>query len=150
MFHKQTTATVIGHDKCQNVDTDHLRSELIHLINSGVTTFISGGTGGFDRLCAHMIHDLKATFPHIRSYIIIPYLDQRIFEPTYFDGSEFPECLEAVPYRFRISRRNRYMADNAAYALCYVTHDYGGAAQTYRYAKNHGVSIIDIKERQQP
>ena len=149
MMEKQTTATVIGHNECYDVDTDHLRAELIHLINSGITTFISGGTGGFDRLCARMIYDLKKTFPHIRSYIIIPYLDQKIFEPSYFDGSEFPECLEAVPYRFRISRRNRWMADNSAYAVCYVNRSFGGAAQTYRYAKNHGVHIIDIKKRQQ-
>ncbi|MBQ8194325.1 MAG: DUF1273 family protein [Oscillospiraceae bacterium] len=150
MYNKQTTATVIGHNECRDVDTDHLRAELIQLINSGVTTFISGGTGGFDRLCARMIHELKKSFPHIRSYIVIPYLDQKIFEPSCFDGSEFPECLETVPYRYRISHRNRWMADNAAYAVCYVTHSYGGAAQTYRYAKNHNLCIIDIKKRQQP
>lgn len=149
MYEKQTTATIIGHNECYDVDTDHLRTELIHLINSGVITFISGGTGGFDRLCARMIHELKKTFPHIRSYIIIPYLDQKIFEPSYFDGSEFPECLESVPYRFRICRRNRWMADNSAYAVCYVCRNFGGAAQTYRYAKKHSIQIIDIKKRQQ-
>ena len=146
---KQTTATVIGHNECSDVDTEHLRSELIKLIDSGVTTFISGGTGGFDRLCARVIHDLKKTFPHIRSYIVIPYLDQKIFEPSYFDGSEFPECLESVPYRFRISHRNRYMVQNAAYAVCFVTHGFGGAAKTYRYATNQGLHIIDINKRQQ-
>ena len=150
MFNKETTATVIGHDKCDDADRDQLRSELIRLIRCGVTTFVTGGTGGFDRLCAHMIHDLKKDFPEVRSYIIIPYIDQRIFEPSYFDGSEFPECLEAVPYRFRISHRNRWMVQHSAYGVCFVTHSFGGAAQTYSYAQKNGLNIIDIKKRQQP
>lgn len=148
---KETTATIIGHSECSDVDTDHLRSELIKLINSGVTTFLSGGTGGFDRLCARIIYDLKKTYPHIHSCIVIPYLDHKIFEPSYFDSSEFPECLESVPYRFRISHRNRYMVQNSSWAVCFVRRSYGGASATYRYAGNQGLRIIDIKsKRQQP
>lgn len=148
MFMKEKTATIIGHDDCSGIDDEHLRAELAKLAESGVTTFLSGGYGGFDRLCARRIYELKPRYPHIRSIIVIPYLDHKIFAPELFDGSEFPECLEGVPYRFRISHRNRYMVECAAHAVCFVTRSFGGAARTYRYAQNQGLNIIDINKRQ--
>ncbi len=88
---------------------------------------------------------MKKQFPHVRSYIVIPYLNYRIFNPSLFDASDYPECLESVPYRFRICHRNRYMVKISHYAVCYVHHDYGGAAQTYKYAQKQGLKIINIK-----
>ncbi len=147
---KEKTATFIGHNKCYDIDTEQLSFEIARLIDNGVTTFLSGGYGGFDRLCANMVYKLKKEQSlNINNIIIIPYLEHRIFAPELFDRSEFPESLEKILYKFRIIHRNRYMVDNSDYAICYVFRSYGGAAQTYDYAKRRGLHIIDIKKRQQ-
>ncbi|MBS5655892.1 MAG: hypothetical protein KHW98_04200 [Firmicutes bacterium] len=37
--------------------------------------------------------------------------------------------------------------DNSAYALCYVTHDWGGAAQTLKKAVKKGLTVINLGEK---
>lgn len=54
----------------------------------------------------------------------------------------FPEGLELVPRRFAITHRNRWMVDQADYVVAYVDHNYGGAAQTLKYAKGKGTKQI--------
>lgn len=36
------------------------------------------------------------------------------------------------------------MVDHAAYALCYVTHRWGGAAKTYEKAVKQGLKMINL------
>lgn len=144
---KETTAVFIGHSHCYTLDTADLEATIISLIKNGVTTFLSGGMGEFDRKCAGIVHRLKPRYPHIISCIVIPYLDYKIFNKELFDCSEFPEGLETVPYRAKIIRRNSCMVDMAQSAVCFVTHGYGGAAQTYAYAKRKKLSIINIKSK---
>lgn len=141
---KEATAVFIGHNDCYGIDREYLKREIEHLINSGVELFLSGGMGGFDMLCAHIIYDLKTKYPHIKSVIVIPYLDFSIFNEALFDNSEFPECLEGVPKRAAIPRRNQYMVQNARYAVCYVRRSYGGAANSYSYAMKKGCKMIEI------
>ena len=38
------------------------------------------------------------------------------------------------------------MVDNSAYAITYVTHPWGGAAQTLEYAKKRGLYIINAAD----
>ena len=42
----------------------------------------------------------------------------------------YPEGFEKYHFKAAIPARNRYLVDNSAYAICYVTHDWGGAAKT--------------------
>lgn len=146
---KEFTAVLIGHNDCLDIDKEQLEIEIINLIQRGVTLFMSGDMGGFDRLCARMVYNLKKQYPDIRSIIVIPYLNFKIFDESLFDESDFPECLEHVPYRAKVIRRKQYMADNAAFAVCYVNYSFGGAARTLEYAQSHGCEIIKIKNRQQ-
>ena len=146
---KEKTAVFIGHSDCCGVDKEQLEMEIIKLIQRGVRCFLSGGMGGFDRLCARMIYNLKKRYPDTRNVIVIPYPNFKVFEPVLFDESEYPECLALVPYRAKTIRRNQFMVDNAAYAVCYVNYGFGGAAKTLEYAIRHGCEIIKIKNRQQ-
>ncbi len=146
---KEKTAVFIGHSECLDVDKEQLEQEIIKLINRGVRSFLSGGMGGFDRLCARTVYSLKKRYPDIRNIIVIPYLNFKVFEPALFDASEYPECVAAAPYRAKIIKRNRFMADSAAYAVCYVNYGFGGAAKTLEYAVKHDCEIIKIKNRQQ-
>lgn len=62
-------------------------------------------------------------------------------------GTIYPEGFEKYHFKAAIPARNRYLVDNSAYAICYVTHDWGGAAKTYQRAVKKGLTIIKLGER---
>ncbi len=144
---KENTATFIGHSECYGVDKEQVRAEIIKLIEKGVTDFISGGMGSFDWMCAHVVYDLKKIYPHISNYLVIPYLTFNIREKEYFDSIVYPEGFEKYHFKAAIPARNKYLIDNSAYALCYITHDWGGAAKTYERAKKKGLTVINIGDK---
>ncbi len=47
----------------------------------------------------------------------------------------YPALLEAVPYKWVISKLNRMMVDQAGFVIAYVIHSWGGAAATLAYAQ---------------
>ena len=104
--------------------------------------------GGFDWMYAHIVFDLKKKYPQIRNYLVIPYLSFNIRKPKYFDSVIYPEGFEKYHFKAAIPARNRYLIDNSAYAICYVTHGWGGAAQTFERAKKKGLEIINLGTRQ--
>ena len=144
---KEATATFIGHKECYGVHAEDVRREVEKLIASGVTDFLNGGMVGFDWMCARVVFDLRKSYPQIRNYLVIPYLTFNIAEPKYFDDIIYPEGFEKYHFKAAIPARNRYLVDNAAYALCYVTHGWGGAAQTLERAQKKGLTIINLGER---
>lgn len=145
---KDRTATFIGHSECYGIDEGQVRREISKLIENGVTDFISGGMGNFDWMCARIVFDLKKKYPQIRNYLVIPYLSFNIRDPKYFDSVVYPEGFEKYHFKAAIPARNRYLIDNSSYAICYVTHGWGEAAQTLERAKKKGHAIINLGERQ--
>lgn len=144
---KVCTATFIGHSDCNGVNDDELRQEIIHLIEKGVTEFLNGGMGGFDWKCARMVAQLKKRYPYIKSYLVIPYLSFRILDRSLFDSIIYPDGFEKYHFKAAIPARNRYLVEHASYAICYVTHGWGGAAQTYARAVKNGLAVINLKGR---
>ena len=144
---KEQTATFIGHKECYGVSSDQVREEIIKLIENGVTDFLSGGMGSFDWMCARIIFELKKAYPHIHNYLVIPYLTFNILEEKYFDSIIYPEGFEKYHFKSAIPARNKYLVDNSAYAICYVTHGWGGAAQTFEKAVKKGLTIINLGEK---
>ena len=140
----QTTATFIGHKECHGIDETRVRDEIIRLIESGVTEFLNGGMGAFDLLCARIVHELKSEYPHVRCTLVIPYLTFKIQGEKYFDAILYPEGFEKYHFKAAIPQRNKYLIKNSAHALCYVTHDWGGAAKTYEMAIKAGLDIVNI------
>ena len=117
---------------------------IINLINKGVTVFMSGGQGGFDRMCAGCVHRLKKQYPDIINCLVIPYLTFTVFDKNIFDDIIYPEGFEKYHFKAAIPARNRYMVDNAAFAICYVNHGWGGAAQTYERAIKKKLNVINL------
>ena len=144
---KEQTATFIGHKECYGVSSEKVREEIIKLIENGVTDFLSGGMGSFDWMCARIIFELKKAYPHIHNYLVIPYLTFNILEEKYFDSIIYPEGFEKYHFKSAIPARNKYLVDNSAYAICYVTHGWGGAAQTFEKAVKKGLTIINLGEK---
>lgn len=102
------------------------------LIQQGATTFYLGGYGAFDSLAASVLRELKKGYPQIELILVLAYLNAERNTSGY-DSTVYPP-LEAVPRRFAITHRNRWMVDVADVVVAYVLHDWGGAATTLRYA----------------
>lgn len=66
----ETTATFIGHNECFGLSAEKLKNTIRELIKKGVTDFLSGGQGGFDRLCGRCVYELKKEYPHINNYVL--------------------------------------------------------------------------------
>lgn len=144
---KEQTASFIGHKECYGVSSEQVCEEIIKLIENGVTDFLSGGMGSFDWMCARIVFELKKIYPHIHNYLVIPYLTFTILEEKYFDSIIYPEGFEKYHFKSAIPARNKYLVDNSAYAICYVTHNWGGAAQTFEKAVKKGLTVINLGEK---
>ena len=143
---KNNTAIFIGHRDCFGLDVERLKSTVESLIAKGITEFISGGMGEFDRISARVVFDLKQKYPHIKNNLMIPYFDFKIFNKELFDEIILPEGIEFLPAKLKIVYRNHEMVDNSQYAVCFVNHQTGGAASTYRYAVRNDLEIINLAE----
>lgn len=141
---KEKTATFIGHKECYGICFEQVYDEIEKLIKSGVVEYLNGGMGSFDWMCARAVHRLKEKYPYITNCLVIPYLTFNIAEKEYFDSIIYPEGFERYHFKAAIPARNRYLVDHASFALCYVTHGWGGAAQTYERACKKGLSIINL------
>lgn len=114
------------------------------LISEGASKFLLGGYGGFDALAARAVSRAKKDNPGLESVLVIPYLDRK-YNADLYDRTLYPE-LEQVPRRYAVLKRNEYMVDASDVVLAYVTHDWGGAAQTVKYARRKKKRIIMLNE----
>ena len=137
------TVAFCGHRNIANPEIvkEWLRQVVDQLIDNGADTFYLGGYGQFDSLASAVIRDLKQQHPHIRSVLVLPYLDRQ-YPLKRYDETLYPP-IETVPRRFAISRRNEYMIDESDVVVAYVLHSFGGAYTTRQYAKREGKIIID-------
>lgn len=138
------TAVFIGHSECYGLSKEELRKTIIRCIDKGVTYFLSGGQGGFDRLCANTVYGLKKDYPHIKNILVIPYLSFNVFDKELFDEIIFPDNFEKYSFKAAIPQRNKYMVKKSSVAICYVNHGWGNAVNTYNYAKNKKLKIINL------
>ena len=90
---------------------DKLKREIEKLISDGADEFFLGGYGQFDTLCAVAVKELKETYPHINSVLVIPYLE-RSYNTYLYDETLYPP-IEDIPKRYAIIKRNEYMVDKS-------------------------------------
>ena len=114
-------------------------------IQNGADTFYLGGYGHFDYMAAQVVWELKKQYPHIKSILVLAYLNREV-DMRYYDGTTYPP-LENTPMRYAISRRNEWMTAQADTVIAYVTHGWGGAAQTLQFAKRKHKRIINLGEK---
>ncbi len=138
--------TFCGHKEVadrENVEA-WLYSVCSDLIAHGADEFYLGGYGGFDHMCAAVLHKLKKEHAHIRLILVLPYLNSGMSADGY-DETLYPP-LESVPKRYAISRRNEWMARESDAIIAYVTHSWGGAAKTLEYARSKKKRVLLYEE----
>ena len=60
------------------------------------------------------------------------------------EHSILPEGIEAVPRRFAINYRNKWMLTKSDIVVTYVTRNFGGAAQFKELAEKKGANIVTL------
>lgn len=142
---REHTCCFIGHSERYGLSSERMRTAIENLIGCGVTDFLCGGMGNFDWMCARLTYEQKKKYPNIRCGLIIPYLTFRVLEPKYFDSVVYPEGFEKYHFKAAIVARNRYLVNQSAYALCYVTHSWGSTAKIYVRACRKGLSAVNFR-----
>ncbi len=130
----------IGHSKIYAGVTYDQVAEAVerHITEYGVTDFLVGNYGQFDRMAARAVKAAKARHPDIHLYLMLPYrpeLGRPLPDREGFDNFVYPQEMEGVPHKFAIPRLNRLMVDDADYAIAYVRFTWGGAYATLEYAR---------------
>ena len=117
-----------------------------HIVEFGVTEFIVGHYGGFDRMAAKAVIDAKIGHPEITLSMLIPYhpSEQPVELPAGFDNTFYPPGMEMVPRRLAIVRANRYMIDHADHLIAYVWHPGSNARKLVEYAQRKKISITNL------
>ena len=107
-----------------------------HITEHGVTEFVVGHYGGFDRLAASAVREAKKRHPEITLTLLLPYHphDQFIPVPEGFDGTFYPPGMETVPKRAAIVRANRYMLEHSSCLIAYVSHPSSGSREVLEAA----------------
>ena len=122
-----------------------------HIVEYGVTEFIVGHYGGFDRLSASAVKAAKQFYPDVKLILLLPYhtAERPIPTPDGFDGTFYPPGMESVPRKVAIVRANRYVVDHVDYLIAYAWHPASNARELLEYAKRREkrdlISITSIK-----
>lgn len=138
----EVKVTFCGHSEITQPETvlDWLRNVVRRLIAEGADVFFLGDYGAFDRMAAEVIREEKVTNTNLEMVLVLPYLNSNL-DASGYDCSVYPP-LESVPPRFAVSRRNRWMVEQADAVVACVTHNWGGAARTLDYAKQKQKEIF--------
>jgi len=133
------TCCFIGHSKISEDIAASLDAAVErHITEYGVTDFLVGNYGQFDRMSASAVKRAKAQHPNVRLCLMLPYLPEMgrpLPDREGYDDFIYPAGMENVPYRLAIPRLNRIMVQDSDYVIAYVTHSWGGAATTLEQAE---------------
>lgn len=119
-----------------------------HIVQHGVTEFLVGQYGAFDRMAAKAVIQLKEKYPEVVLVLLLPYHpgEKKVVLPDGFDGSLYPEGQETVPKRLAIVRANQYAVKHSGYLIAYAWQPGSNAKKIVESVKsNVHVSLINIR-----
>ena len=141
------TCFFIGHRDAPESIYDRLLSAVErHISEYGVTDFVVGRYGNFDRLAVRAVIEAKQHYSEVSLTLLMPYY-RTDAEPLSdgFDGSLFPDGLETVPKRAAILRANQYMIHHCDYLIAYDAGHIGNTQKLVAEAeRREGLHIVNI------
>jgi len=143
-----------GHSKIYSSEKlfKNVKSLIENLIlQENVTEFWVGHYGDFDKLSATAVEEIKNKYPYIKLNLILPYLTQEIIlnKKLYnrkFDNIIISKTPDNTLKRYKIVECNKYMVKNSDFLICFINHDWSGAALTFKYAKKNNINIFNLAE----
>lgn len=143
----------IGHREVSDNLLPTLRAAIEqHITEYGVTEFLVGKYGGFDRLATQCVIEAKQTHSNITLTLLLPYhpSEHKTVLPKGFDGSCYPPGQETVPKNAAIVRANHYAVDHSDYLIAYVWHAGSNSRNLIDYAQHkmncHRLQILNLHE----
>lgn len=139
--------TFFGHKNTPDNVKHILRELIIDMIEKhNVDTFYVGNNGNFDAMASNILKNIAPYYPNVKYYIVLAYLPtvKKEFDITEYENTIYPEGLEKTPKRFAIDKRNRWMVDNSAIAITYVSSTIGGAYKFKTLAEKKNKKVINI------
>ena len=126
-----------------------------HAASRGYTRFLSGMSTGFDLWAAEAVLRARERLP-VALLCAVPF-DQQAdrFPPAW--KRVFNHCLLTADRVYSLARayhtgcyaaRNRFMVESSSLLICYYDGRPGGTAQTVRMARQGGLDIVNLAERQ--
>lgn len=93
-----------------------------HIVEYGVTEFLVGRYGAFDRMAAECVIAAKKQYPKVMLTLLLPYHpgERKTVLPDGFDGSLYPPGQESVPRRAAIVRANHYAVNASGHIIVYA------------------------------
>lgn len=135
--------TFFGHSDAPQEIKGSLKETITSLIEKrGVDCFYVGNHGDFDRMALSVLKELSGIYPQLDYYVVYAYLPK---DGEDFLHTLFPEGIEAVPKRFAINFRNKWMIEHSDIVITFVRRSFGGAAKFKSLAEKQGKEIICIK-----
>ena len=131
---------LIGHHDAPESIYPALQREIKrHITELGVTEFIVGHYGNFDRMAARALVAAKQIHQQISLWLLLPYhpAEQKVEVPDGFDGSFYPEGMENAPRRVAIVKANRYAVDHVHFLIAYIRYSGSNTQKLYVYAKKN-------------
>ena len=109
-----------------------------HILTLGVTEFIVGHYGRFDRLAAETVIAAKQTHPSVLLLLLLPYhpSERPVELPAGFDGTYYPPGMETVPRKVSIIRANHYALDHSDCLIACVLHPASNTQKLLEYARH--------------
>jgi len=125
--------------------------QLFSLLNDLIRTkpFVEiyvGRNGEFDIYAATIVKRVQNTVGNDNNELIcvLPYNEKDIeFYEKYYDCVMIPECVEKAYPKGAITKRNRWMVEQADLIVCYVERESGGAYNALKYAKKLGKRVVN-------
>ena len=140
------TCCFFGHRDTPSYIADQLLPLLCRLVEERkIDLFLVGNEGAFDRMAASALAELKKEHPSVRCYTVLAYMPKAQSKPLALK-TIYPECLECVPKRFAIDRRNRWMIKQSDMVICYVRTSISNSARYVETAKNDGKTVLNLAE----
>ena len=169
MESKEHTCCFFGHRKIEV--TDELVSRLKEVVENLITekkvdAFLFGSKSQFDKLCLHIVTEVKKKYPHIRRIYVraeFPYIDEdyTVYLLKSYDHTYYPKRLINSGKAVYVER-NYEMIDNSSYCVIYYDENYmlprrknskrdlfdyqpkSGTKLAYDYAVKKGLTILNL------
>ena len=109
-----------------------------------------GRNGEFDRYAASIVKRVQKAVgkEHSELICVLPYLQKDVEHyADYYDTVMIPECIGRAHPKGAITKRNRWMVEQADLFVCYVERERGGAYAALKYAKRLGKPVLNLADK---
>ncbi len=138
--------TFFGHNDCPYTVKERIKEEITNLyLNYNIKHFYVGNNGNFDYLVQSVLLELSKSIVDLSFYIILSRPNEKI-EKTLTYYTVYPDCLDDVPHKFKISKRNDWLIKNSSFIITYTSRYISNSYKLVRKARKRGLHIINVSD----